>query len=161
PVTVAGGTVNRLCGSGLMAINDAARAIQTGCGHTYIAGGVESMTRAPLVMGKPEAAFPRGDGKLFDSTLGWRFVNKKLSDLHYPFSMGETAENVAEKYKVSREDQDDFALQSQSRYKAAFEKGLFKSEIVNVELPPAKKGSKEPTIIDTDEHPRPETTKAD
>lgn len=160
PVTVPGGTVNRLCGSGLMAVNDAARAIMTGEGDVYIAGGVESMTRSPFVMGKPEAAFPRGDMKLIDTTLGWRFINKKLSDMHHPFSMGETAENVAEKYNVSREDQDQFALSSQQKYKEAHEKGLFKDEIVGVELPP-KKGAKEPEIISVDEHPRPDTTLAD
>ena len=160
PVTVPGGTVNRLCGSGLMAVNDAARAIKLGEGDIYVAGGVESMTRSPFVMGKPESAFPRGDMKLIDTTLGWRFINKKLSDMHNPFSMGETAENVAEKYKVSREDQDQFALTSQQKYKEAHEKGLFKDEIVGVPLPP-KKGSKEPEIISQDEHPRPETTIAD
>lgn len=160
PVTVPGGTVNRLCGSGLMAINDAARAIKLGEGDVYVAGGVESMTRSPFVMGKPEAAFPRGDMKLIDTTLGWRFINKKLSDMHNPFSMGETAENVAEKYKVSREDQDQFALSSQQKYKEAQEKGLFKDEIVGVPLPP-KKGSKDPEIVSQDEHPRPETTIAD
>ncbi len=160
PVTVPGGTVNRLCGSGLMAVNDAARAIKLGEGDIYVAGGVESMTRSPFVMGKPESAFPRGDMKLIDTTLGWRFVNKKLSDMHNPFSMGETAENVAEKYKVSREDQDQFALSSQHKYKEAHEKGLFKDEIVGVPLPP-KKGSKEPEIVFQDEHPRPETTIAD
>ncbi len=160
PVTVPGGTVNRLCGSGLMAVSDAARAIKVGEGDIYIAGGVESMTRSPFVMGKPEAAFPRGDMKLIDTTLGWRFINKKLSDMHHPFSMGETAENVAEKYKISREDQDQFALSSQHKYKEALDKGLFKDEIVSVSLPP-KKGSKEPEVISQDEHPRPETTIAD
>ncbi|MDZ4836654.1 MAG: acetyl-CoA C-acyltransferase [Candidatus Melainabacteria bacterium] len=160
PVTVPGGTVNRLCGSGLMAVNDAARAIKLGEGDVYIAGGVESMTRSPFVMGKPETAFPRGEMKLIDTTLGWRFINKKLSDMHEPFSMGETAENVAEKYKVSREDQDQFALSSQQKYKEAHERGAFKDEIVSVSLPP-QKGSKEPEIVSVDEHPRPETTIAD
>lgn len=158
PATVAGGTVNRLCGSGLMAVNEAYRAIQTGCGDVYIAGGVESMTRAPFVMAKPESAFAR-DPKLYDTTLGWRFINDKLSKLHYPFSMGETAENVAEKYKISREDQDAFALSSQHKYKAASEKGLFADEMVGVTLPPSK--GKEPVTIERDEHPRPETTAAD
>ncbi len=160
PVTVAGGTVNRLCGSGLMAVNEAAHAIQVGAGDVYIAGGVESMTRAPFVMGKPEAVFPRGDLKMFDTTLGWRFTNQKLSDMHYPYSMGETAENVAERYQISRSDQDEFALSSQKKYFAAYQAGLFKQEIVPVELPPAKK-AKEPQIVDTDEHPRPDTTLAD
>jgi acetyl-CoA acetyltransferases len=158
PVTVAGGTVNRLCGSGLMAVNDAYRAIQTECGDVYIAGGVESMTRAPFVMAKAESAYAR-DPKLYDTTLGWRFTNDKLSKLHYPYSMGETAENVAEKYKISRDDQDAFALSSQHKYKAASEKGLFAEEIVGVTLPPAK--GKEPVTIDRDEHPRPDTTAAD
>lgn len=157
PVTVGGGTVNRLCGSGLMAVNDAARAIATGCGDVYIGGGVESMTRAPFVMGKPEAVFPRGDMKLIDTTLGWRFINQKLSDLHHPYSMGETAENVAEKYKIARKDQDEFALSSQQKYKNASEKKLFDAELVPVELPP-KKGSKEPVLVNVDEHPRVDTT---
>ncbi len=160
PVTVAGGTVNRLCGSGLMAVNDAARAIRAGEGDVYIAGGVESMTRAPFVMGKPEAAFPRGDLKMIDTTLGWRFINKKLSDMHHPYSMGETAENVAEKYQVSRADQDQFAFDSQRKYKEAQMQGHFKKEIIKVELPP-KKGSSDPTVIDTDEHPRSDTSMAD
>jgi 3-oxoadipyl-CoA thiolase len=160
PVTVPGGTVNRLCGSGLMAINEAAKAIQVGEGDIYIAGGVESMTRSPFVMAKPEGAFPRGEIKMFDTTLGWRFTNPKLAEMHYPYSMGETAENVAEKFKVSREDQDEFAVSSQTKYRDAQMKGSFKSEIVKVELPP-RKGSKEPQLVDTDEHPRPETSIGD
>lgn len=157
PVEVAGGTVNRLCGSGLMAVNEACMAIQSGHGDIYIAGGVESMTRAPFVMAKPDAAFPRGDQKLVDTTLGWRFINKKLSELHHPYSMGETAENVAEKYSVSREDQDEFARQSQAKYGEAKEKNLFKDEIVPVPLP-LKKGSATPELVSEDEHPRPQTT---
>jgi acetyl-CoA acetyltransferase len=102
PTTVAGQTVNRLCGSGLQAINTAAHAIQAGEGDVWLAGGVESMTRAPFVLGKSESAFARGEMKLQDSTLGWRFVNPKLAEMYYPYSMGETAENVAEKYDVSR-----------------------------------------------------------
>jgi 3-oxoadipyl-CoA thiolase len=160
PVTVPGGTVNRLCGSGLMAINEAAKAIQVGEGDIYIAGGVESMTRSPFVMAKPEGAFPRGEIKMLDTTLGWRFTNPKLAEMHYPYSMGETAENVAEKFKVSREDQDEFAVSSQTKYRDAQMKGSFKSEIVKVELPP-RKGSKEPQLVDTDEHPRPETSIGD
>ncbi|MBX3075092.1 thiolase family protein [Candidatus Obscuribacterales bacterium] len=160
PVTVPGGTVNRLCGSGLMAINEAAKAIQVGEGDIYIAGGVESMTRSPFVMAKPEGAFPRGEIKMFDTTLGWRFTNPKLAEMHYPYSMGETAENVAEKFKISREDQDEFAVSSQTKYRDAQMKGSFKSEIVKVELPP-RKGSKEPQLVDTDEHPRPETSIGD
>lgn len=157
PISVAGATVNRLCGSGLMAVNDACRAVQTGTGDLYIAGGVESMTRAPLVMLKPETGFPRGDQKLIDSTLGWRFVNKKLSDMHYPFSMGETAENVAEKYKISREAQDEFALNSQHKYRDASQAGLFGNEIVPVALL-KKKGAEAGEVFAVDEHPRPETT---
>ncbi len=155
PVSVPGGTVNRLCGSGLMAVNEAVNAIKCGAGDIFIAGGVESMTRSPFVMGKPEAAFPRGDMKLIDTTLGWRFVNKKLSDMHHPYSMGETAENVAEKFQISREEQDAFALSSQHKYREAKNKGLFKDEILPVSIA-KKKG--DPTIVSEDEHPRPETT---
>jgi acetyl-CoA C-acetyltransferase/3-oxo-5,6-didehydrosuberyl-CoA/3-oxoadipyl-CoA thiolase len=154
PIVVGGGTVNRLCGSGLSAVNDAARAVQTGCGDIFIAGGVESMTRAPFVMGKPESGFPRGDLKMYDTTLGWRFINKKLSDLYHPYSMGETAENVAEKHKISRVDQDEFALSSQYKYKVAFEAGKFKDEIVPVSVP-QKKG--DPFQFAVDEHPRVDT----
>lgn len=160
PVTVGGGTVNRLCGSGLMAVNEASRAIQTDCGDVFIAGGLESMTRAPFAMAKPESAFPRGDMKLVDTTLGWRFINKKLSDMHHPYSMGETAENVAQKYSISREDQDRFALESQMRYKRALEANLFKDEIVPVTLPVKKKGAA-PEVVLQDEHPRPDTAMAD
>lgn len=159
PVTVPGGTVNRLCGSGLMAVSDAVRAIRAGEGDIFIAGGVESMTRAPFVTGKAESSFAR-DMKTYDTTLGWRFTNKKLSDMHYPYSMGETAENVAERYNVSREDQDQFALSSQVKYKEAHDKGFFADELVKVELP-AKKGAKEPEVVSVDEHPRPGTTIAD
>ena len=158
PTSVSGGTVNRLCGSGLMAVNDACRAIQTGCGDIFIAGGVESMSRAPFVMAKPETALPRGDLKMYDSTLGWRFVNKKLADMYFPFSMGETAENVAEKYGVSREDQDLFAWQSQCKYKDAMEAGHFASEIVPVAVA-QKRG--DPVLVSIDEHPRGDTTVED
>lgn len=160
PVEVAGGTVNRLCGSGLMAVNEACMAIQSGHGDIYIAGGVESMTRAPFVMAKPDASFPRGDQKLVDTTLGWRFINKKLSDMHHPYSMGETAENVAEKYSVSRQDQDDFARESQSKYGQAKSKDAFKEEIVPVPLP-LKKGQTQPDLVSDDEHPRPQTSSED
>ncbi len=158
PVSVAGGTVNRLCGSGMMAVSDAVNAIKNNMGDIFIAGGVESMSRAPFVMGKPEAAFPRGDMKLIDTTLGWRFINKNLSALHHPFSMGETAENVAEKFGINREDQDAFALNSQSKYKDALEAGRFEREIVPVSVP-KKKGAVE--IVKLDEHARPDTTLAD
>jgi 3-oxoadipyl-CoA thiolase len=160
PVEVAGGTVNRLCGSGLMAVNEACMAIQSGHGDIYIAGGVESMTRAPFVMAKPDASFPRGDQKLVDTTLGWRFINKKLSDMHHPYSMGETAENVAEKYSVSRQDQDDFARESQNKYGQAKSKDAFKDEIVPVPLP-LKKGQTTPDLVSEDEHPRPQTSSED
>jgi 3-oxoadipyl-CoA thiolase len=158
PESVGGTTVNRLCGSSMDAFHQAARAIQGGCGDVFIAGGVESMTRAPFVMGKSESAFPRGDLKMFDSTLGWRFINKKLSDKHHPYSMGETAENVAEKYKIGRQEQDEFAVASQSKYGAAEKESRFKDEIIAVSVP-QKKG---PAIqVEKDEHPRPETTIAD
>jgi 3-oxoadipyl-CoA thiolase len=155
PVTVAGQTVNRLCGSSLQAVNSAANAIRAGEGEVIVAGGVESMTRAPYVLGKPEAAFPRGKMELQDTTLGWRFINPKLSALHYPYSMGETAENVAEKYKIGREEQDAFALESQHRAAAAIDAGRFKDEILAVEVP-AGKGATEPFRVD--EQPRRDTT---
>lgn len=155
PNAVGGGTVNRLCGSGLMAINQAAQSIALGQGEIFIAGGVESMSRAPFVMGKPDTAFPRGEQTLYDTTLGWRFINPKLAKLHYPYSMGETAENVAEKYNVSRPDQDQFALESQQKYQEAFKNGRFQDEIIPVSVP-QRKG--DPVKILQDEHPRGETT---
>src|SRR5690349_20334455 len=112
PVDVAGQTVNRLCGSGLQAINSAAHAIMVGDGDAFVAGGVESMTRAPYVMAKPEAAYDRGNREMYDTTLGCRFTNPRLAEMHHPYSMGETGENVAERCGVSREDQDAFALRS-------------------------------------------------
>jgi 3-oxoadipyl-CoA thiolase len=159
PITVGGGTVNRLCGSGLMAINDACNAIQSGCGDIFIAGGVESMTRAPFVMGKAESAYAR-DAKIYDTTIGWRFTNAKLAELYHPYSMGETAENVAQKYNVSRQSQDEFALDSQQHYKKAAEFGFFKDEILPVPLPAKKKGAAV-EFMSQDEHPRPDTTMAD
>jgi 3-oxoadipyl-CoA thiolase len=150
PVEVGGQTVNRLCGSGLQAVVSAAHAVAYGDGSTFIAGGVESMTRAPFVMAKPSAAFPRGEQTAFDTTLGWRFTNPRLADAYYPYSMGETAENVVERCGVSREDQDAFALASQRRWKAAHEAGRFADEIVAVDTPAG--------AIDTDEHPRPDAT---
>ncbi|MBY0402271.1 MAG: acetyl-CoA C-acyltransferase [Cyanobacteria bacterium] len=155
PTSVGGGTVNRLCGSGLMAVNQAAHAIMAGESEIYIAGGVESMTRAPFVMAKPESEFPRGDLKMFDTTIGWRFTNPQLAKLHHPYSMGETAENVAEKYKISREAQDEFALHSQQKTAQAMAMGRFADEILPVEVPQKKK---EPLIYAQDEHPRGETT---
>ena len=133
PIEVAGQTVNRLCGSGLQAVVSAAHAIAFGDGEVFIAGGVESMTRAPLVMAKPSAAFPRGEQTMYDTTLGWRFTNPRLADAYYPYSMGETAENVVERCGVSREDQDAFALASQQRWKAAHDAGRFADEIVAIE----------------------------
>ena len=155
PVEVGGATVNRLCGSGLQAINDAARAVRTGEGDVFIAGGVESMTRAPFVMAKPSDAWPRGEQQLFDTTIGWRFTNPKLAEMYYPFSMGETAENVAERWKVSREDQDAFAAESQRRAAEAISSGKFEGEIVPVTIP-QRKG--DPVVITTDEHPRPDSS---
>ncbi|MFC4769720.1 3-oxoadipyl-CoA thiolase [Effusibacillus consociatus] len=155
PVTVPGVTVNRLCGSGLEAVNQCANAIEAGRGNVYIAGGTESMTRAPFVMLKSESAYARGNQQMFDTTIGWRFINEKLAAMHYPYSMGETAENVAEQYGISREDQDQFALSSQQKYAKALAEGKFKNEIVPVEIT-GRKG--EITIFDQDEHPRPNTT---
>ncbi len=155
PVEVAGQTVNRLCGSGLQAINSAAQAIQTGAGDTFVAGGVESMTRAPFVLGKSDTPFGR-NMNLQDTTLGWRFINPKLSALHHPYSMGETAENVAERYHITREEQDEYALRSQQKAVAAQQSGRFAVEIIPVTLP-HKKGN-EATIVALDEHPRADTS---
>ncbi|MGO0062947.1 thiolase family protein [Brevibacillus fluminis] len=155
PVDVPGVTVNRLCGSGLEAVNQSANAIKAGAGKVYIAGGTESMTRAPLVMMKPGAAFARGNQPLYDTTLGWRMVNEKLDAMYPAISLGETAENVAEQYGITREMQDLFALESQQKYARAQAAGLFASEIVPVELR-GKKG--EVTLFEHDEHPRPQTT---
>ncbi|MGZ6340551.1 MAG: thiolase family protein [Candidatus Limnocylindrales bacterium] len=155
PVEVAGLTVNRLCGSGLQAINSAAHAIQVGDGDVFIAGGVESMSRAPWVMGKPEVGFERGTHELQDTTLGWRFINPKLAALHHPYSMGETGENVAERWTVDRETQDAFTLQSHRNAVAAIEAGRFDDQLVPVTIP-QRKG--EPVTVSRDEHPRPDTS---
>jgi 3-oxoadipyl-CoA thiolase len=159
PVEVAGQTVNRLCGSGLQAINAAANAIAVGDGDVFIAGGVESMTRAPFVLGKAEAAWDRTATKLQDTTLGWRFTNPKLAAMYHPYSMGETAENVTERYgadrDVTRERQDAFALLSHQRAVAAIEGGVFDSQIVPVPVP-QKKG--DPVVVSRDEHPRADTS---
>ncbi len=157
PATVPGQTVNRLCASGLQAIASAAHAIAAGEGSVFLAGGVESMTRAPYIMLKPEKPFARGDQSLVDSCLGWRFVNPTLAARHYPYSMGETAENVAERCQVSREAQDAFAAESQRRAGVAVAEGRFDREIVPVPVP-VRHGF-EP--VTTDEHPRPGTTAAD
>src|ERR1035437_7013474 len=132
PVEVGGLTVNRLCGSGLQAVNSAAHAIALGDGDVFIAGGVESMSRAPYVMLKPEAAYERGGHDLVDTTLGWRFVNPALAALHHPYSMGETGENVAERLGVSREEQDAFALRSQRNAATAIRAGWYDEQIVPV-----------------------------
>lgn len=153
PESVPGSTVNRLCASGLEAINIAARMIEANHGDVFIAGGVESMSRAPLVLSKAESGFDRGQ-QLYDTSIGWRFINPQLSALHHPYPMGETAENVARKYSISREDQDAFAFRSQQRWKAAHEAGRFNNELLPVEIP-QRRG--DPIIFDTDEHPRPET----
>jgi 3-oxoadipyl-CoA thiolase len=155
PVEVGGLTVNRLCGSGLQAVNSAAHAIAVGDGDVFVAGGVESMSRAPYVMLKPEAAFERGTHDLVDTTLGWRFVNPALAAIHHPYSMGETGENVAERLGVGREDQDAFALISQQRAAAAIAEGRYAEQLVAISIP-QRKG--EPIIVAADEHPRPHTT---
>ncbi len=156
PTSVPGATVNRLCGSGLQAVNSAAHAIWSDQGAVFVAGGVESMTRAPFVMGKAESAFGRGPQKLEDTTLGWRFINSRLSAMYHPYSMGETAENVAEKWKISREAQDRFALESQRRAGEAQSAGRFKAEIVGVPVAGERKG--ETLMFQEDEYPRPDTS---
>jgi 3-oxoadipyl-CoA thiolase len=155
PVEIAGQTVNRLCGSGLQAINTAAHAIMAGDGDAFVAGGVESMTRAPYVMAKADQAYDRGPREVFDTTLGWRFTNPKLSELHHPYSMGETGENVAQQCGVSREEQDAFALRSHQRAVAAIEGGRFQNQIVPVMVPQPKGEAVEVT---RDEHPRADTS---
>lgn len=150
PVEIGGVTVNRLCASGLQAIMDASRAIMVGEGQAYLAGGVESMSRAPLVMAKSEEAFSRKT-EIYDTTIGWRFVNSRLSKLYHPYSMGETAENVADKWKISREAQDQFAYQSQLKYAKAHEAEKFREELVPVLIP---QGKNDPLLFDKDEHPR-------
>jgi 3-oxoadipyl-CoA thiolase len=154
PVEVPGATVNRLCGSGMNAVVNAAHAVVAGDGDLFVAGGVESMTRAPFVMAKPSAAFPRGEQTLYDTTLGWRFTNPRLAEAHYPYSMGETAENVVERCGVTREEQDALALESQRRWATAREAGRFADEVVPIDVADGKATR----TLDTDEHPRPETT---
>ena len=154
PASVAAATVNRLCGSGMNAVGNVADAIRTGAMRLAIAGGVESMSRAPFVLGKQTSAFGR-DAELYDTTLGWRFVNRRLEEQYGIDSMSETAENVAAEFSVSREDQDAFALQSQRRYEAARTAGIFGEEIVGVEVP-QRRG--DPVTVDADEHPRPDST---
>src|SRR5690348_8552885 len=155
PVEVAGQTVNRLCGSGMQAVNSAAHAIAAGDGDVFVAGGVESMTRAPYVMAKPAVAWDRGARELQDTTLGWRFLNPALAAHHYPYSMGETAENVAERWTVDRERQDAFALASQQKAVAAIEAGRFDDQIVPITVPQRKGPA---VVVDRDEHPRADTS---
>ena len=154
PYTVPGATINRLCGSGLDAVNTAVKSILSGEGHAYLAGGVESMSRAPLVQAKPEKAFQNGNQTLYDSTLGWRFVNPRMREMHGVDAMGETAENLAEEYGVSREAQDAFALHSHQKAVAAQAAGHFDAEIVGVDVS-GRKGS---VTVSRDEGPRPDTT---
>jgi 3-oxoadipyl-CoA thiolase len=155
PVEIGGLTVNRLCGSGLQAVNSAAHAIAAGDGDVFIAGGVESMSRAPYVMLKPEAAYERGTHELVDTTLGWRFVNPAMQKAYPPISLGETAEVVADRWGVSRDDQDALGLSSQQRAVAAQVEGRFDAQIVPVTIP-QRKG--DPIVVDRDEHPRADTT---
>ena len=149
PVSVGGVTVNRLCASGMQSIMDATRAIMCGDGEIYFAGGVESMTRAPFAVGKSNEAWSR-KGEMFDTTMGWRFINEKLAAMYYPYTMGETAENVAEQWNISREEQDAFAFQSHEKYFVAKDAGKFNNEIAAVEI--HNKGLINWVIID--EHPR-------
>jgi 3-oxoadipyl-CoA thiolase len=154
PTSVPGQTINRLCGSGLQAVNAAFHAIRAGEGDVFVAGGVESMSRAPFVMLKPENGFPRGELALCDTTIGWRFTNPSLAAKYYPYSMGETAENVAQRHGISRADQDAFAAESQRRAAAAIADGRLGEEIVPVTVHRPRGDS----VVDTDEHPRPDTT---
>jgi 3-oxoadipyl-CoA thiolase len=156
PQEVPGVTVNRLCASGLEAVAQAGRAVRVGDGDLHLAGGVESMSRSPFVMLKPERSLPRGDRELVDTTIGWRFVNPRLAERYSTESMGETAENVAERYGVSRADQDDFALESHRRAVAAAEAGRFDDELKTVDVPQPKG---EPVTVHTDEGPRADTTR--
>jgi 3-oxoadipyl-CoA thiolase len=150
PVEIPGSTVNRLCASGLDAIIQAARGIKSGDGEVYLAGGVESMSRAPFVMPKAEHAFGRKP-EIYDTTIGWRFTNEKLAEKYYPFSMGETAENVARRWNISREDQDAFALESQMKYQQAYEAGKFNEELIPLII---KNEKAEVVIVEKDEPPR-------
>jgi acetyl-CoA acetyltransferase family protein len=155
PVEVAGQTVNRLCGSGLQALNSAAHAIMVGDGDVFVAGGVESMTRAPWVMLKPETGHERGEHTLVDTTLGWRFVNPRLAERYGTDSMGQTGENVADRNDVTRIDQDAFALTSQQRAAAAMSDGRLREQLVPV---PITQRDGSTVLVERDEHPRPDTT---
>jgi 3-oxoadipyl-CoA thiolase len=154
PDTVPGATVNRLCASGLEAINIASRMIEAGHGEVFIAGGVESMSRAPYVLGKSETAYGRTQ-ELYDTSIGWRFIHKDMEAMGHTDPLGITAENVAREFGITREDQDRFALQSQQRWASANERGLFADEVVPVEVSQRKR---DPILVDSDEHPRPSTT---
>ncbi len=154
PETIPGSTVNRLCASGLEAVNIAARLIEANHGDVFIAGGVESMSRAPYVLSKADTAYGRTQ-EIYDTSIGWRFVNPKLAEMYHPYPMGETAENVARKYGIDRESQDRFALSSQQKWSAAHKRGAFDDEIVPVEIPQRKGAA---VIVDTDEHPRHDVT---
>ncbi|MEY4380942.1 MAG: hypothetical protein RJA92_322, partial [Bacteroidota bacterium] len=156
PTSVGGNTVNRLCASGLQAIMDASRAIMCGDGAVYIAGGVESMSRAPFVIGKAENAFARNQA-LFDTTMGWRFINATLSEKYHPYTMGETAENVAAQWSISRAAQDAFALNSQEKYQSAHEAQQFADELVPYTV---SLGKGKTLHFDKDEHPRLSTLEA-
>jgi 3-oxoadipyl-CoA thiolase len=155
PVEVAGTTMNRLCGSGLDAVNYGARIIMTGEADIVIAGGTESMTRAPFVMAKPSEDFPRGNLEMYDTTIGWRFINPKLAEMYGTDSMPQTAENVAQRYGITREEQDQFAYESQMKAKRAIEQNRFAEELVPV-VYHDRKGNV--IVVDKDEHPRPDTT---
>jgi 3-oxoadipyl-CoA thiolase len=157
PVEVPGVTVNRLCASGLEAVNQASRALRLGEGSLYLAGGVESMSRAPWVLPKPENGLPRGEQTLYDTTLGWRMINPRMAERYSTEAMGETGENVAERYGISREEQDRFALQSHQRAVAATREGRFAEQIVPVELPPRSR-REEPRTLEADEGPREDTS---
>jgi 3-oxoadipyl-CoA thiolase len=159
PVSVPGVTVNRLCGSGMQAFNDAARLIATGEAQLVIAGGVEQMTRAPFVMGKPADGYARGDQTMHDTTLGWRFVNPRMTELYDTLGMGQTAEKVAERHQVSREAQDRFALESQQRAGKAMASGRFDREVVPIQTGTDRKTGA-PIMVEADEHPRPDVTAA-
>jgi len=150
PIEVPGITVNRLCASGLQSIGDAAKNLMVGYGDLYLAGGVESMTRAPFVMAKAETAYDRRP-VIYDTSIGWRFTNPKLAKEYHPFAMGETAENVAERWKITREEQDQFAHSTQVKYDEAHKANRFKEELAPVEVPRRKM---DPLVFDKDEHPR-------
>ena len=157
PVEIPGVTVNRLCASGLEAVNQASRALRLGEGDLYLAGGVESMSRAPWVMPKPEQGLPRGKRTMYDTTLGWRMVNPRMDELHSTEPLGETGENVAERYGVARPDQDRFALRSHERACAARDEGRFADQISPIETPPKRRGDKPATVAE-DEGPRDDTS---